>query len=76
MSRIGRQPITVPTNVTVTVDETNFVSVKGPKGELTRQFPPSIALNLTPGEETTVGFPAYGSLASLACDLHSFDHVR
>jgi large subunit ribosomal protein L6 len=35
MSRIGKQPITVPGNVTITVDEaTNVVTVKGPKGEL------------------------------------------
>lgn len=35
MSRIGLRPISVPGNVTVTVDEaTNVVSIKGPKGEL------------------------------------------
>ncbi|RHW36264.1 50S ribosomal protein L6 [Lysinibacillus yapensis] len=38
MSRVGKKPIEVPANVTVTVDETNFVTVKGPKGELTNQF--------------------------------------
>ena len=36
MSRIGKLPITVPAGVTVTVDENNLVTVKGPKGELTR----------------------------------------
>ncbi|KXH80804.1 50S ribosomal protein L6 [Sporosarcina sp. HYO08] len=35
MSRIGNRPIEVPENVTVTVSEDNFVTVKGPKGELT-----------------------------------------
>ena len=35
MSRIGIRPITVPGNVTISVDEsTNVDSVKGPKGEL------------------------------------------
>lgn len=34
MSRIGNLPIPVPAGVTVTVDLTNTVSVKGPKGEL------------------------------------------
>lgn len=35
MSRIGIRPITVPANVTVSVEEaTNVVTVKGPKGEL------------------------------------------
>ena len=38
MSRIGRMPITVPGGVTVTVAEDNFVTVKGPKGELKKQL--------------------------------------
>ncbi len=38
MSRIGKQPITVPAGVDVTIDG-NTVTVKGPKGELTRSFP-------------------------------------
>jgi large subunit ribosomal protein L6 len=37
MSRIGIQPITVPSNVTIHVEEaTNEVVVKGPKGQLTQ----------------------------------------
>lgn len=36
MSRIGKLPITIPAGVTVSVSEKNVVSVKGPKGELTR----------------------------------------
>jgi large subunit ribosomal protein L6 len=35
MSRIGKQPITVPNGVTVKVDG-QLISVKGPKGELAR----------------------------------------
>ncbi|HLK16190.1 MAG TPA: 50S ribosomal protein L6, partial [Fimbriimonadaceae bacterium] len=39
MSRIGRAPIPVPANVTVSVDEaTNVVTVKGPKGELSEKI--------------------------------------
>jgi len=34
MSRIGRQPITLPTGVTLKVTPENVVIVKGPKGEL------------------------------------------
>ncbi|NTW62349.1 50S ribosomal protein L6 [Candidatus Saccharibacteria bacterium] len=34
MSRIGKLPIDVPTGVTITVDS-DVISVKGPKGELT-----------------------------------------
>lgn len=38
MSRIGREPIAVPAGVTVTISDSNKVTVKGPLGELTRQF--------------------------------------
>ena len=38
MSRIGKMPITVPAGVDVKIDGTT-VTVKGPKGELTRSFP-------------------------------------
>jgi large subunit ribosomal protein L6 len=39
MSRIGRSPITVPSGVSVAVDDNNFVVVKGPQGELRRSLP-------------------------------------
>ena len=45
MSRIGRQPITVPSGVQVTIADDNSVTVKGPKGELARQFPPTMQLS-------------------------------
>ena len=34
MSRIGKQPINLPSGVTLTVSKVNEVTVKGPKGEL------------------------------------------
>lgn len=37
MSRIGKKPIEIPSGVTITNDN-NTVTVKGPKGELTRSF--------------------------------------
>lgn len=46
MSRIGKSPITVPAGVTVTVDEKNLVTVKGPKGELSEQINPDIKVNI------------------------------
>lgn len=45
MSRIGNKTITVPENVTVTRNE-NEVTVKGPKGELTRSFSPVITMTV------------------------------
>jgi large subunit ribosomal protein L6 len=48
MSRIGRQPITVPTTVDVTVDGST-VSVKGPKGSLEQSFQPDMHIILEDG---------------------------
>ena len=45
MSRIGRMPITVPAGVTVNVAEGNVVTVKGPKGELTRALRSEMTIN-------------------------------
>ncbi len=41
MSRVGKLPVPVPQGVSVTINK-NSVVVKGPKGELTRAFPPEI----------------------------------
>lgn len=48
MSRIGKMPITVPAGVTATI-ENNFVTVKGPKGELSRQINKNMKLTLDNG---------------------------
>ena len=48
MSRIGRKPIPVPGNVTITIDGST-VKVKGPKGELVRRIRPEIALKQEDG---------------------------
>ena len=42
MSRIGRMPINVPAGVEVTIGEGNVVTVKGPKGELTKNLHPNM----------------------------------
>ncbi|MBN2803332.1 MAG: 50S ribosomal protein L6 [Deltaproteobacteria bacterium] len=41
MSRIGKQPINVPSGVTVNIGKTS-ISVKGPKGNLERVLPPNV----------------------------------
>ena len=38
MSRIGREPIAIPAGVTVTISDSNLVTVKGPLGELQDKF--------------------------------------
>jgi large subunit ribosomal protein L6 len=45
MSRIGKMPVPVPGGVTVNIDGST-VSVKGPKGELSRKFPEGISFVL------------------------------
>ena len=45
MSRIGKMPVPVPNGVTVNIDGTT-VSVKGPKGELSRRFPEGISFTI------------------------------
>jgi large subunit ribosomal protein L6 len=44
MSRIGRQPITIPSGVELEVEPGNAVRVKGPKGELSARFAPDLTL--------------------------------
>ncbi|MBR6593696.1 MAG: 50S ribosomal protein L6 [Clostridia bacterium] len=49
MSRIGKKPIIVPADVTVSFEEGNVMNVKGPKGELSQKFPAAMALKLDAG---------------------------
>jgi large subunit ribosomal protein L6 len=46
MSRVGKKPIEIPSGVTVTIADDNTVTVKGPKGELTRSFNKDITITL------------------------------
>jgi large subunit ribosomal protein L6 len=48
VSRIGRMPIQIPEGVTVKIDGTR-VEIKGPKGELKREFHPTMKFNLEDG---------------------------
>jgi large subunit ribosomal protein L6 len=48
MSRIGRLPIAVPSGVDVTIDGRQ-VTIKGPKGELTRELHPDMTVSREDG---------------------------
>ena len=50
MSRIGRQPVVIPAGVTVKVEDGNVVTVKGSKGQLTRQFVPELTIEVKDNE--------------------------
>jgi len=49
MSRIGKQPVEVPNGVTVDIKD-NFVTVKGPKGELKKQMHKNMIIELKENE--------------------------
>jgi large subunit ribosomal protein L6 len=56
MSRIGKKPVVVPKGVTVALDG-HTLSVKGPKGELSRTFHPEMTLAIQ-GEQVVVTRPS------------------
>ena len=49
MSRIGKQPITIPAGVEITVSDTNRVKVKGKLGELEQLVDPGIKVKVEDG---------------------------
>jgi large subunit ribosomal protein L6 len=52
MSRIGKQPVTLPKGVTVAVGADNVIAVKGPKGELKQTIDRDITVTATEAEVT------------------------
>jgi large subunit ribosomal protein L6 len=53
MSRIGRKPITVPSGVDITLDN-SVITVKGPKGTLTRELHKDMKVTVENNEITVV----------------------
>ena len=51
MSRIGKMPVPLPSGVDVRI-EGSRVTVRGPRGELSRQFDPDLRLELSDGQIT------------------------
>ena len=49
MSRIGLNPISIPSGVEINIDEKNLVTVKGPKGELCEQIAPEMEIKIEDG---------------------------
>ena len=56
MSRIGKMPIAIPAGVTVDLAENNVITVKGPKGTLTRALAPEMEIKIE-GAEVVVNRP-------------------
>ncbi|MGD1717255.1 50S ribosomal protein L6 [Dapis sp. BLCC M172] len=75
MSRIGKLPIPIPKKVTITI-EGQKVTVKGPKGELSRVLPPEIGVEqqeetiiVKPQEESRRARQRYGLCRSLVANM-------
>ena len=76
MSRIGKKAVTVPAGVEVKIDDTNFVTVKGPKGELSQQISPLIKikeegaqLTFTPVDESRKASEQHGLARTLVHNM-------
>ncbi len=50
MSRIGKMPIALPKGVDVKVDENNLMTVKGPKGTLTKDLHKDMIIKIEAGQ--------------------------
>ena len=57
MSRIGRAPIAIPAGVEIKVEDNNVVTVKGPKGTLTKSLHPAMIIEKE-GAEIVVKRPS------------------
>ena len=72
MSRIGLKEIVLPEGVTVEVAENNVVTVKGPKGTLTKEFKPNVSfkvegnkVNVSRIDDTKVSKQLHGTTRAL-----------
>ena len=75
MSRIGKQPITIPAGVTLTV-EPGAIRVKGPKGQLAARLSPLVEISVANGvatvtrrEETRVARGVHGLTRKLLANM-------
>jgi large subunit ribosomal protein L6 len=62
MSKIGKQPVTIPAGVKVEV-EGHSITVTGPKGSIKRHFPPEIEVKVE-GAEAKVSAKGSGKFVS------------
>ena len=75
MSRIGKLPVDIPEKVTVAI-ESNMVSVEGPKGKLSHQFPNAVKIsqedaqvNVEPANNSRFAKAMYGTARALIANM-------
>lgn len=77
MSRIGKKPISIPENTTVSLND-GLLLVKGPKGEISRKFNDNIKISvednsvkLTPAKKDNFSQVLWGTYASHVANMVS-----
>jgi large subunit ribosomal protein L6 len=75
MSRIGKLPVSIPEAVTVEI-EANVVSVEGPKGKLSYEFPNAVKITkedarviIAPSNSSRFAKAMYGTARSLIANM-------
>ena len=77
MSRIGKKPITVPSGVKVTLDpKARTINVEGPKGKLSFNYRPEVAVAWDEGEHRNLGPFVPESLRPLHYHVPAGSHRR
>ena len=76
MSRIGKQPISIPEKVKIDVKPGNTVHVEGPKGKIQKTFAPVVKISVAdkkitfaPTEETRFSRAMYGTARSIVAGM-------
>ncbi|MCB2226947.1 MAG: 50S ribosomal protein L6 [Desulfarculaceae bacterium] len=75
MSRVGKQPVIIPSGVTVTMDDTK-IEIKGPKGVLSRELHPQVKVTeedgkllVTPVDDSLKARGLWGLFRSLIANM-------
>ena len=75
MSRIGKQPVSIPDKVKISV-KNGTVLVEGPKGKVQKTFAPVVKVNVgdkqvtfAPAEETRFAIAMYGTARSIVAGM-------
>lgn len=76
MSRIGKQPVSIPDKVKIDVKPDNTVLVEGPKGKVQKTFAPVVKISVTnkkvtfaPTEESRFSRAMYGTARSVVAGM-------
>src|SRR5690242_962016 len=76
MSRIGKQPVSIPDKVKISVDKNGTVLVEGPKGKVQKTFASAVKVTVAdkkvtfaPTEESRFAKAMYGTARSIVAGM-------